>query len=125
MKNRSANIRREQRKSLLFREISTLFSQLSSDVQELGKIFPTRLDFTPGDGVCIIYFSCLSGEEGFNTALEMLKLYKPSMRKAISEVMQSRYTPEILFKYDKELEKELKIQNLLEKIKSEDPGSEE
>lgn len=120
MKSSYRNVRREQRKSLLFREVAQLISQLSADDKNLSKIYPTRIDFSSGNGVCYIYFSSSSGEKEFDTALETLKLYKPSIKKAIAKMLQSRHTPDVIFKYDKELEKELYLDKIFEEIKSED-----
>lgn len=120
MKRNNFSVRREQRKSLLFKEISKRFMELASDEKALGRIYPTRVELSPGNGVCFIYFSSIDGEKGFDNALETLKLYKPSVRRILSEVLQARHTPEVLFKFDSELEKELKIQTLIEKVKTED-----
>lgn len=53
----------------------------------------------------------------------VLKLYKPSLRKALSK-LPSRYAPELIFKYDEELEKQMKLEELMDKVKEQDSEQE-
>ncbi|MCK4517184.1 hypothetical protein KAT92_00270, partial [Candidatus Babeliales bacterium] len=52
----------------------------------------------------------------FDQGLEILKLYKPSMRKALAHAMHSRYVPNIIFRYDESKEKTRRIDQLLTEI---------
>ena len=65
----------------------------------------------------VLFFS-EKGEEFFNEKLNFIILYKPSVRKALSQILNSKYTPNIIFQYDKTLEKQAKIEALLDKVKS-------
>jgi len=114
-----STIRREQKESLLMKEISQLFLTASLDDPNLRGLFINRVTLSPSKSVCYVFFYSENGENVFNDKLESLKLYKPSLRKAISQ-MKGRYAPEIVFKYDRQFEKQQKIENLLEKIKKEE-----
>ncbi len=55
--------------------------------------------------------------EDFEEILEILKLYKPSLRKALSAEIKARYVPDLIFRFDKKFEKRQRIEKLLEEIK--------
>lgn len=114
-----SRIKREQKQAFLFREISQLFSQLVLDEPRLGVIYPTRAELSAGEGMCMIYFYGPEGQRGFDDVLDLLKLYKPSMRRALAKARQSRHTPDLKFLFDETFEKNQRMQQLLEDIKSE------
>lgn len=60
------------------------------------------------------------GLEAFKKKLEILKLYKPSIRAALAKKIKSRYVPDLAFKFDEQFEKEQKIHEILDKVKKED-----
>jgi len=118
----SINIKKERRKSLFLREISNIVYMISQNEPLLASVFPSRVDLSEGEGVCLVYFSAPS-EEDFLKSLDVLKKYKGQIRTAIAQAKQSRYTPELVFKYDHILEKTQKIEALLNKAKEEDSKS--
>jgi len=128
-KSRVSDIKREQKKSFLLQEISSLFRQIVTDETRLSFLFITRVELSGDGGICYVYFSTYaglsgvtpakSGEEMFKEGLQILKLYKPSMRKTLAQTMRSRYVPDLVFRYDKAKEKERKITSLLDKIAQE------
>jgi ribosome-binding factor A len=61
----------------------------------------------------------LTAEERYRQAKKALSLYKPSIRKALSEILHSRYTPYVRFCYDSGHEKSRKIHQLFEQIAQE------
>ena len=114
---KSSIIKREQRKAFFLKEIAKMFRDIAADEPVLQSIFPTRADFSPGDGMCYVYFYSTDGKEQFKEVLNTLKLYKPSIRKAIASLRNSRYTPDIKFLYDDAFDKSKKVEELLEKAK--------
>ncbi len=114
----ASNVKRAQKESQLFREISQLFMQTSLDDTRLKDIMVNRVQLSPDKGVCTIFFYTADGEERFNELLNILVLYKPSLRKALAAKIRSRYTPELIFKFDKQFEKQLRIDQLLEEEKT-------
>ena len=112
-------IKREQKKSLFIREISQIIQLIAETEPLVAKVYPTRLDFSNDYGICYVYLSTFDefSEEIFAKSLEVLKLYKPSIRKELATRLNPRYTPNIVFLYDKVREKQSKIDNLLDKVR--------
>ncbi|MEX0939813.1 MAG: ribosome-binding factor A [Candidatus Babeliales bacterium] len=115
--------KRAQKERLLFREISQLFLHLTLDDARLREITLSRLSLSPDKSMCTIYFYTPQGESYFKDVLEILKLYKPSLRKAIAEKIDARYTPELRFTFDSHYEKQERFEQLMEKIKDEGESS--
>ena len=116
----SRNVRIAQKEKLLLREISSLFMKASMDEPKLRGFTITRVELSSDKGFCSIYFYTPEGRDFFHEALEILKLYKPSLRKALSG-LKARYTPDLVFKFDDQFEKQMRIETLLEKVKNESP----
>ncbi len=113
----NSHIKRAQKESLLLRELSKLLMQITMDNRELQGIFVNRVKLSPDRSICLVYFYCADGAEGFKKRMPLLILYKPSLRKALATAIPSRYTPELMFKFDRQFEKQQRIENLLEQIK--------
>lgn len=121
MSSSISSVRRAQKESLLFREISYLFMQASFDDPKLRSISISRVALSPDKGLCTIYFYSGKGEEYFfKEILHVLTQYKPSLRKALASRLQLRYTPELSFTFDSQLEKQLRVEQLIEQVKQED-----
>ncbi|MBA2307430.1 ribosome-binding factor A [Candidatus Dependentiae bacterium] len=117
------NVRRAQKESLFFREISQLFMQAALDDPRLNDVMIHRVQLSPDKGVCTVYFYTNQGEEHFKNILNVLVLYRPSLRKALASKIRSRYTPELIFRFDTQFEKQLRIDQLLEEQKTRDEPS--
>lgn len=102
------------------RSISQLLMQISLDDTRISDIFVNRVSLSDSKSICAIYFYSPRGHDHFKEMLKVLILYKPSMRSAIAKTMDARYTPDLVFKFDEQFEKQLKLENLLDKIKSTD-----
>lgn len=118
-KSTASLVKREQKKNFLFQEIAALVRSLTADEPKLSSLFVTRVELSKDGGVCYVYFSTYTDKEAFVQGLEILKLYKPSMRKALAQAMHSRYVPDLIFYYDEQKEKERHITKLLDKIQQE------
>ena len=116
---RISTIKKAQKESVLLREISSLYQQASADDPELPLITITYVELGSNKGLCKVFFYCPEGKERFETILERLKLYKPSLRKALASRIDARYTPEILFVFDEQQAKQLRVEYLIEQIKGE------
>lgn len=110
------SIKREQKKSFLLREITALVRSLANDEPKLSFLFVTRIELSKDSGICYVYLSTHTDKKAFDEGLEILKLYKPSMRKALAQSLHTKYVPDLFFKYDLSKEKERKINVLLDKI---------
>lgn len=122
---RTSLIKREQRKSFLIRELSTMLHNLCEDEPTFSTLFISRIDLSDDGGICYVYLATLpteiitNPEEHFKSLLPQLKFYKPSMRKALAGVLQKRYTPDIKFMFDNKFEKVDNINRLLNKVQEE------
>ncbi len=115
-----SSIKKSQKESLLFRAIANLFSQTTMDDNRLLGVAVNRVKLSDDKSHATVYFYTPGGLEEFKEKLPFILLYKSSLRRALAHSIDSRYTPELVFKYDDQFEKEQRIQGLLEKIKGED-----
>lgn len=115
------SVKREQKTALFMREISSLIQQLSLDEPKLMKVFVTKVKLSNDYKICCVYLSTYTdNKEDFDVALEVLKLYRPSMRNAIAKDIGGRYTTDLHFMYDENKDKERHILDLLDKVKEEE-----
>ncbi len=115
-----SNVKRAQKESLFFREISQLFMQTTMDDKRLQGVFVNRVQLSPDKGLCTVYFYTAQGEDYFNELLHTLMLYKPSLRKALASTIKGRYVPDLVFKFDKQFEKQQRIEELIEQVRVKD-----
>lgn len=118
--NRVGNQKRAKRESLIRKELSKLFLSIKISDPELEDLYINSIELSIDKGSAYVLFFSMKGEDNFNEKLSHLILYKPSMRKALSQILDSRYTPQIVFRYDKMMEKQAKIVDLLDKVKAEE-----
>ncbi len=118
-----SSIKKSQKESLLFRAIAQLFSQTMLDDKRLGGMFVNRVQLSDDKSVCTIFFYTSGGVADFKEKLPFLILYKSSLRHALAKTIKSRYTPELIFKFDDQFEKQQRIEGLLERIKGDIPSS--
>ena len=112
------NIKRAQKESLLLRELSELFRRIIADEPKLMGLFVTRVRLSDDKSVCNILFHSQQGKDDFHEKMKILLLYKPSIRKSLSQMLPSRYTPELKFRYDEQIDKQHRVEELLHKIGS-------
>ncbi len=114
---RVQNIKHAQKAAQLTREISSLFHQITVDNPGLMGIYVNRIKLSDDKSICTVYFGAFGGKEEFDKKLGELILYKPSMRTALAQKIYGRYTPDLVFRYDEQIEKQQKIDSLLDKLK--------
>jgi len=117
--NNQRDVRRAQKESLFLKEISQLFHHIAIDDPKLSGLAVNRVRLSADKSICFVLFYSPDGKEDFDSKFEHLKLYKPSMRKALSQAINARYTPELVFQYDEQFEKQDRIENLISKLKNE------
>jgi len=111
------DIRRAKKEALYYRELSGLFLRVTLDDPQLADLHISSVKLSPDAGVCTLFFFSKKGREGFKNDLPSLILYKPSLRKALSQNIRSRYTPQLVFKYDDQFEKQCKLDSLFDQLK--------
>ena len=112
-------VRKAQKESYFYREISTLFSRLVIDEPRLNGLFISKVSLSSDGGTCTVLFLTTNGKAEFEEKLKTLILYKPSLRTALAKTSRGRYTPNLIFRYDDDQEKADKINRLIDKLKDE------
>jgi len=119
MVTQQSSVKRAQKESLLHQLLLQLYLQLMLDDKRLQGMSITRVKLSPDKSVCSVFFHTDQGELGFKERFNTLVLYKPSLRKAIADAIPSRYVPNLVFKYDAQVEKQQRVEEILKKIKDE------
>ena len=119
---KSPSVRREQKKTALFRMLSSLVQTITCDDAALSNLFVSKLELSDDTSICYVYFSTYTTKEAFEALLPKLILYKPSMRAALAKEFQTRYTPDLVFYYDTVKDKERAIHELLDQVKASNDG---
>ncbi|HAU30038.1 MAG: Ribosome-binding factor A [candidate division TM6 bacterium GW2011_GWF2_43_17] len=109
-------IRRARREAQLQKIVAALLTQQACDDPELRDLQVTRVELSPSKSICYVLFYSAHGEAFFREKLGHVILYKPSLRKAVGEELQGRYVPDIVFKYDANLKKQLAIEALIDQV---------
>ena len=109
----TAAIKRAQKESLLLREISKMFHTITMEDSRLFGLFVNRVELSTDKGWCTIYFYTVDGFEKYSEQFEILKLYKPSMRKGLSTGIKGRYVPDLKFEYDSKFEKQQRLEKAM------------
>ncbi|MFH0898261.1 MAG: ribosome-binding factor A [bacterium] len=118
---RTSEIKKARKKSLLLREVSELIQSIATEEPDIATVYVTRVDLSADTGICYVYFGSFPDpseqdpQRVFAKALEKLKLYKPSVRKALGRILQGRYVPDLVFLFDEKKEKVERINELLDK----------
>lgn len=113
------DIKRAQKERLLLKELSHLILQISQDDARIESLQPQRVRLSEDKSTCFVYFFCPEGKEAFQTKLEVLKLYKPSLRTALAKTLSSRRVPDLVFQFDELFSKQARIHSLLDSLKEE------
>src|SRR5258708_451408 len=116
-KSRASHIKQAQRESFLHSQLASFFLTIAQDDQHLLPLSVSRISLSDKRSVCTVFFTALGGKTVFDEKLPQLLLYKPTMRKALSQVMHSRYCPDLMFKYDEMLEEVYKLETLFNSLK--------
>jgi ribosome-binding factor A len=109
--------KKAQKESLLYQEISKFFLAIALDDERVRGLSLTRIKLSDDGGSCIIFFYAPGGLKEYEQKRAWLILYKPSLRKALSRTIAGRYTPNLVFKYDDEFEKQQRLEQIFDTIK--------
>jgi ribosome-binding factor A len=115
----SSSIKKSQKESMYSRELARLFLHVSMDEPTLRPLSVTRVKLSPDNSICTVFFYAPEGQEQFKDLLGLLIIYKGALRKALATNLHARHTPDLLFKYDDQFEKQKKVEDLMDKLKEE------
>lgn len=104
-KSKISEIKRARRSSFLFSTLSSFLLQIIQDNPQLATFSLTRVDLSEKGSLCTLFFTCEGGSAEFQKNLSELVLFKPTLRHAISQTLDSRRCPELVFTYDHALDK--------------------
>ncbi|KKR97175.1 MAG: Ribosome-binding factor A [candidate division TM6 bacterium GW2011_GWE2_41_16] len=110
----TSSIKRAQRMSLLFREISQLVTREKADNPALEGVMLTRVTLSPDGSICNVYF--VTDKDRRKEAVDTLICYKPSLRKAIASSLQLRHVPDIFFRFDEQFLKQAHIESVIDRV---------
>lgn len=114
-----SSIKTAQKESSILRILSVLFEEAVRENSDLQGWYATRAQLSQGKALVYVYLYSEGGESSFADILEKVKIYKPSMRKALATELQKRYTPDIVFAFDEQLKRSLHMERLLDSVKNE------
>lgn len=117
--SRTRDIKHAQKESALLNEISRLFIQIAQDNPILQGLSITRVGLSPKKSSCFVYIHALGGLKEYEEKRPQLVLYRESIRKALSQLLYGRYVPTIRFEYDTQLDKQRRIDDIIERLKAE------
>ena len=118
--SRVSRIKQAQKESLFFKEISDLLMRIKSDDSRLTRLVLSRVRLSPDKKNLTVFLRTdPADEEDYRQILHVLVLYKPSLRTALARRIAARQTPEILFRYDKQFEKQQRLEAKLEEARLE------
>lgn len=123
--SKTSSIKRAQKESTILRLVASLLNEAARDIPRFQSIVVNRVCLSPGKSMCRVYIYMPEGKDHFATTLQELKLYKPSLRKALAQSLDGRYTADIMFVFDEQLDKTLRIESLLDSIKEDVIGSDQ
>lgn len=111
-----SDIKRAQKESLLLRELATYFLHITNEDSNIKDIALNRVKLSKDKSTCTLFFYSTQGEAYFDELMPYLILYKPSMRKALAQSINARYTPQLIFKFDTPYEKHLELEKVFEAL---------
>lgn len=112
-------IKQAQRESFLLREISSLYLRVAQDNPELQGTYITAVQLSSDGSTCTVYFHSTQGQDHYEQVKDKLILYKPSMRTALAKASSSRYVPQLMFRYAEGVEKQQRVNELIDQLKKE------
>ncbi|MBU1727209.1 MAG: 30S ribosome-binding factor RbfA [Candidatus Omnitrophica bacterium] len=108
--------RQERVAEAIKKEVSLIVHDELKDPR-LGFVTIVRAEITHDLRYAKVFFSVLGNEEQYEKTQEALDSAQGYIRKLVSEKINLRFSPEIIFRPDKSAEYSVKIQQVLEEIK--------
>ncbi len=111
------SVRAEKVASLIKEEVSIIF-QRNFGMQEYGFLTVTEVRMTPDLKSAKIYVSIFGDQARKEKSLAMLEEQKSFVRAELGHAVRLKYTPTIAFYLDDTLDRVMKIEGILNEIKS-------
>jgi ribosome-binding factor A len=120
---RLREIKHAQREAQVLREVSNFFLRITLDDHRLQGIYITRVKLAANRSMCTIFFYTPDGMSDYETKRPVLVMYKPTLRTALSKTLHGRYTPDLIFEYDAQYDKQRRVDDLLEQLQTDEEPS--
>jgi len=101
---------------LIKKEVSSILREKVSDPR-IGFVSLTDVEILPDLKIAKIFFSVLGDEKAKKDSLAGLKSATSYIRCELGHVLKLKFVPEILFVYDKSLERGSRVLSLMNKVK--------
>jgi ribosome-binding factor A len=115
--------RLEKMNELLKETVAVLLLQKSKDPR-LRRVNVTAVKMTPDLKRAVVLYSLLGGEEEKAAAQKVLDRAAGFVRVALGEALKLKYTPEIKFEFDRNLEYAQHMTEILKDISRDQAGAE-
>ncbi|MDD5730181.1 MAG: 30S ribosome-binding factor RbfA [Candidatus Omnitrophica bacterium] len=109
-------LRREKVQEALQREVSSIIQTELKDPR-LGFVTITKAEITPDLRHAKVFFSVLGKDQDYKKTQEALDSALGFIRKLVTERINLRFSPEILFREDRASEYSCRIEEVLNEIK--------
>jgi ribosome-binding factor A len=116
---RVREIKHAQREAFLLRELSSFYQRIVQDNPVLNGVYINNVVLSSDGSTCTVYFHSIQGKAHYEEIKETLILYKPSLRTSLAKVSSRRYVPQLIFRYAEGIEKQHRINDLIENLKKE------
>jgi len=112
-------VRHLRKESTIRKTVATILQELASDIPLLSHVTVTRASLA-GDGrTCTIFFyTALDKDETMELA-KKIKTLAPRIRKMVLDHVKMRYVPDLTFAFDRQYEKQQRLEELFRKMKTE------
>jgi ribosome-binding factor A len=117
---KSSDIKRRQRESAILRGLSPVLQNIFIDSEAMQSFFVSRVELSSDGGLCnVIIASSTNDIDVIKAGMREIKLFAPSSRAALAKILNGRYVPELLFIFDKQMDKQRQLNLVLSKISNE------
>ena len=119
MPEKKISRRQERVNARIVQEVSAIIREINDE--RIGFITITRSEVSPDLRYATVYVSVL-GED--NVKMETMRAIKDNtafVRKSLGKVMNTKLTPEISFKIDKQVDRSIDISELIKEARASDP----
>lgn len=111
------SVKKERIETLIKRELAPIIVNRLDD-PALNMVTVTDVDLTNDMSYATVYVSFFN-EDSIEKGMEALEKAKGMLRTEIAQVLTTRRTPELLFKYDESIHHGAKISEIISKIHEE------
>lgn len=119
MVHKNSLVKKQRKESSLMRELTVPLQQAFNEQEATKGFYVTRIELSDGLGLCTIYLACMLKDKDVDAALRVIKGMAKSTRGAVAKLLEGRYTPEIVFTFDKHLDKIRELDDILARVSKE------